>query len=290
MDNSKPSSVPHLLRSRGIRPSRYRGQNFLTDPGLLERIASFAGGRPTLEIGAGVGNLTVHLAAHADIVVAVEIDSRLHPILERSVGEMDNVKVIQADFLDCNLEEILSEREKWACVSNLPYSVSSPVLFHLLGSVDLLSDIYLSLQMEVAERLVAEPGSKVYGRLTVMAGLLTDAKILFRISRKAFFPRPQVESAFVHLRPHDRFRAQVRSQPVLEDLVRAAFGQRRKKLINALRPAFANRFGQDDLLLAFEEAGIDPGSRAEAVDSAGFVALANRVAERLGSGEGDRPD
>jgi 16S rRNA (adenine1518-N6/adenine1519-N6)-dimethyltransferase len=290
MDNSKPPSVPHLLRSRGIRPSRFRGQNFLTDPSLLERIASFADGRPTLEVGAGVGNLTAHLATHADLVVAVEIDSRLHPILEHSVAELDNVRIVQADFLDCNVREILSETETWACVSNLPYSVSSPVLFRLLESVDLFSDIYLSLQMEVAERLVADPGSKVYGRLTVMAGVLTDARILFRISRKAFYPRPQIESAFVHLRPHDRFRGRIRSRKVLEDLVRAAFGQRRKKLLNAVRPAFLDEIGQEGLLLAFEQAGIDPGTRAEAVDPAGFVTLANGIAAFFGGGEGARPD
>lgn len=250
------------------------GQNFLADRRLLARIAGYGKGCQVVEIGAGPGNLTGSLAGQATMVVAFEVDLRFIPLLARVAASASNVQVVPQDFLEVDLEALLGREQSWVCVSNLPYSASSPILFRLLDDVDRFRDLYVSLQLEVAERLTASPGSRRYGRLSVTAGLLTDAETLFRLPRRAFYPRPEVESAFVHLRPHRRHLDRLESREVFANLVRAAFGQRRKRIRNALRSAYEE---EDDLANALERAGVNPTARAEELSVDHYVDLANAV-------------
>lgn len=279
MSSNPGVSVRQLLAREGVRPNRRIGQHFLTDRTLLARIARYARAQPTLEIGAGPGNLTVLLARQAPRVVAVEVDRRLVPILSRVTESLPHVRVVEADFLACDLGDLLDTPGPWACVSNLPYCASSPILFRLLEQVDRFAELYLSLQLEVAERLTASPGTRSYGRLSVMAGLLTDPTLLFRIPREAFYPRPEVESALVRLRPDTRHRDRLRSLAAFSSLVRVAFGQRRKQIRNALRSAYGSGREGRWLEEALTRARIDPTARAERVTVGQFVDLANELGD-----------
>lgn len=279
MSNVFPFSVRKLLASEGVRPNRRMGQHFLVDRGLLEKIAAHARGRPTLEIGAGPGNLTILLARHAARVVAVEADRRLIPILSRIVGGCENVRIVEGDFLECELGQLLESSDSWACLSNLPYCSSSPILFRLVEHIDRFAEIFVSLQLEVAERLTASPGSRSYGRLSVMVGLVADGTILFRIPREAFYPRPEVDSAFVRLMPHRRYRERLGCLAAFSSLVRAAFAQRRKQIRNALRSAYGSRAEGKLLEEALTRARIDPTVRAERISVDEFVDLANELGD-----------
>jgi 16S rRNA (adenine1518-N6/adenine1519-N6)-dimethyltransferase len=279
MSNNFPFSVRKLLALEGITPNRRMGQHFLVDRGLLERIAAHAQGRPTLEIGAGPGNLTHFLASQAERVVAIEADRRLLPILSRVVGGCQNVRIAEGDFLAWKVSELLGGSDVWVCISNLPYSSSSPMLFRLVDEIDRFAEIFVSLQLEVAERLTASAGSRSYGRLSVMVGLVAEAAILFRIRRQAFYPRPEVESAFVRLRPHRRHRDRLRSSSAFSCLIRAAFSQRRKQIRNALRSAYGRPAEGEWLEEALGSARIDPTVRPEQVSVEQYVDLANALSD-----------
>jgi 16S rRNA (adenine1518-N6/adenine1519-N6)-dimethyltransferase len=253
------------------------GQHFLTDHGLLAKIASCARGHPALEIGAGPGNLTVFLAAEARRVIAVERDPRLVSLLRKSTAELAHVEAVKGNFLNMDLGTILGDDGPWVCVSNLPYCSSTPILFRLLEHIEFFSLLCVSLQREVAERLCAVPGSRAFGRLSVMAGVLTVPKMLFRLSPGVFYPRPEVESALVQLRPHQRYRDRLQSFEDFSAVVKAAFGQRRKRIANALRAVYGSQPWGDRLTEAFDRAGLEPTLRAEQLSVDQFVDLTNEI-------------
>ena len=259
--------MPHTPRKRF-------GQNFLHDPAIVAKIVQAVNPRPgdrLCEIGPGRGAITLPLLQAAGCLDVVELDRDLiEPLADkcRQAGELviHNADALSFDF--CTLANDIKLR----IVGNLPYNISTPLLFHLLEQQRCIEDMHFMLQREVVERMAAAPGSSARGRLGVMLQYRCQVTPLFTIGPGAFTPAPRVESAFVRLRPHDRPPVEVIDEGVFADLVRQAFTQRRKTLRNTLRT----------LLDAGEisAAGVDPGARAETLDLAEFAALANRLAGR----------
>lgn len=253
-------------------PKKRYGQHFLHERGVIERIVAAIAPQPgdrIVEIGPGEGALTLPLLAAAGRLVAIELDAELiEPLRARAEG-LGALEIIHADFLRCDLPA-LAAGSTLRLAGNLPYYVSSPILFHCLDAIAVITDMHFMLQREVVERMAAAPGSKVYGRLSVMLQLACKVEPLLRVAPGAFRPPPKVESAVVRLTPlPPGARPAPALQPTVAHVVRAAFGQRRKTLANALRGLLdADAIGS---------AGIDPRTRAEALPPAAFVALARRV-------------
>ncbi|MGQ9630698.1 MAG: 16S rRNA (adenine(1518)-N(6)/adenine(1519)-N(6))-dimethyltransferase RsmA [bacterium] len=228
-----PQEVRRALREAGVSPHRRLGQNFLIDNNILDIIVSQVASGSVLEIGAGLGNLTLKLAERCKRVVALEVDEGFVRILRRTIEDFPNVEVIRGDILDFDLREKVSEGMD--VVGNLPYYITTPILFRLLESPAPIGRIVVMLQREVAERLIAPPGGRDYSVLSVLAQYRADITIVHSVSRNAFYPRPKVDSAIVRIDRLKEPRVGVRSEELFLRVVRAAFQQRRKKLSNALR-------------------------------------------------------
>ncbi len=253
----------------GVRPRRSLGQNFLVASPVVERIvaAARATGRVVVEIGPGIGALSDALAATADELFLVEIDPRMAECLQERFATVANVHVVAADALAVDYSKLLAGRGRAVAVGNLPYSVGSQILLRLIDASASFERLLLMLQREVAERLIAKPGTKAYGVLTLWTALRGEAEIVLRVARGSFVPRPKVESAVVSVTLHTAPRVSIDDEERFRAVVRAAFGQRRK----TLRAALAKIARAADI----ERAGIDPGRRGETLSLAEFARLAN---------------
>lgn len=254
------------------RPKKHFGQHFLHERGVIERIVAAIAPKPgdrLVEIGPGEGALTLPLLRAAGRLTAIELDAELiEPLRARAAG-VGNLEIVHADVLKVDFAA-LARDGKLRLAGNLPYYVSSPILFHCLAYADAIADMHFMLQKEVVERMAAAPGGKVYGRLSVMLQLVCKVESLLRVAPGAFRPPPKVDSAVVRLTPLPSAQRQEPALvPAVEAIVRAAFGQRRKTLTNSLR-------GMLDAE-AILRAGIDPRVRAENVPPQGFVALAHNM-------------
>lgn len=282
-----------LLRRHGFHTKRRLGQNFLLDPNLLKRIATSAElttADTVLEIGPGSGNLTRELAERAGNVVAVELDKGLQPILSEALAGYKNVHLVWGDFLKQDLAYLWGlvpplpggERK---IVANVPYYISTPILVKILTSDAPPSLAVILLQQEVAERLTADPGSKAYGSLSVLAQYHAEPELVVKVPPGAFFPPPEVASAVVRL----RFRAEppvvVNDSAFLFRIVRASFGQRRKTILNSLNGSLGPELGREILSEALMRAGIDPRRRGETLSLMEFAAL-TRAIEIITANEG----
>ncbi|MEA2624553.1 MAG: rRNA (adenine1518-N6/adenine1519-N6)-dimethyltransferase [Candidatus Binatota bacterium] len=258
------------LLDLGFKPRKRLGQSFLVDRGVAARIvdAAVVDGRSVLEIGPGLGALTDVLAERAERLVLLEVDLALADRLRARFAGRPNVHVIQGDALRVDFAELPLVPHS-VVVSNLPYAAGSRILLRLVEQRRCFSELVLMLQTEVAERLVATPGNREYGLLTVFAALYGEPRILFRVPPRAFVPRPKVESSVVSIRLQDEPRIAVRDVERFRAIVRASFGQRRKTLRNALAA----------LVPEVEIAGadIDPRRRGETLALAEFARLADRV-------------
>lgn len=250
-------------------PIRKRfGQHFLADPEVLERIFAALALRASdrvLEIGPGAGALTERLCAEAASVTAVEIDRDLAARLQ---ARCPRLNLVRADALRTDLGAIVAagaEPGRWRIVGNLPYNIASPLLERLFDIAEQVADVHVMLQAEVAKRLAAAPGGKTYGRLSVIAQHHCDVATLFDVGARSFTPRPKVASAFVRLTPRRREPCDV---AMLRRVLRAAFGQRRKTLANAL----------ESVVRDWRDLVIDPSRRAESLTVSEFVAIANHCA------------
>jgi 16S rRNA (adenine1518-N6/adenine1519-N6)-dimethyltransferase len=256
-----------LLRRHGLRPKKAWGQNFLGDEQLLSSLAGLARVQPgdwVVELGAGLGHLTHALAGTGAKVLAVERDRELVPILR---AELPRVEVAEADAKSFDLRAVAARAGRRVVVcGNLPYHLSSPILFHLLDQREAVRRAVLLLQMEVAERIVARPGGRDYGLLSVLIQLVADASLGLAVPRHAFTPPPEVESAALVLEFLEQPRAAVRDESRFRALAKAAFSQRRKTLWNAVKSLPGGRE-------ALAKAGIDPRRRAETLTVEEFAAV-----------------
>jgi 16S rRNA (adenine1518-N6/adenine1519-N6)-dimethyltransferase len=254
-----------LLRRHGLRPKKEWGQNFLGDERILGALANLAEVRPgetVVELGAGLGHFTRALAATGARVVAVERDRDLAPIVR---AELPAVEVAEADAKSVDLTHI-ARGERIVVCGNLPYHLSSPILFHLLDHRAAIRRAVVLLQREVAERVAAPPGGRDYGLLSVLVQHVADVRIGLHVDRRAFTPPPEVESSALVVDFLPAPRAEVRDERRFRALVKAAFAQRRKTLWNALKAMPGARE-------ALERAGIDPQRRGETLSVAEFAAV-----------------
>jgi 16S rRNA (adenine1518-N6/adenine1519-N6)-dimethyltransferase len=262
-----PVKPAELLRQHGLRPKKEWGQNFLGDENILRGLASLArlsSADWVVELGAGLGHFTRALADTGAHVVAVERDRELAPILR---SELPAVEVIEADAKSFDLLSVAQRAgSKIVLCGNLPYHLSSPILFHLLDQRTAVKRAVLLLQREVAERIAAPPGGRDYGLLSVLLQHVADASIGLSVPRHAFTPPPDVESCALVLEMLPELRAPVKDEQRFRTLVKAAFSQRRKTLWNALRALPGGR----DALTA---AGIDPQRRGETLSVQEFASI-----------------
>lgn len=275
LDNSqRPTTLtrlPHTMTNRR-RPRKRFGQHFLHDPGVIARIVTsmhMQASDTVVEIGPGQGALTTALLAQVERLQVIELDRDLIPALQRDCAALGELTVHAADALSFDYRQLAPAPAGLRVCGNLPYNISTPLLFHLLAQAEVIADMHFLLQKEVVQRLAAAPGGGDYGRLSVMVQYHCQVEQLFKVSAGAFWPVPQVESAVVRLRPHRPLPHPVQDYELFADLVRQAFGQRRKTLRNALK-GWANE-------AALEATGIAPDTRAERVTVAAFVALANHL-------------
>lgn len=278
-----PGELRSLLSAHGLRPSRALGQHFLADPNTARRIVTLSGVGPgdhVLEIGPGVGSLTVALAGVGARVTALELDRHLLPVLDDALGRAgvaSSVQVVQGDALAVDLDALLGGTPH-VMVSNLPYNVAVPIVMRMLGEVPAIERMLVMVQREVGDRLAAGPGTKDYGSVSVRVGYYAKARRVGLVPPTVFLPPPKVDSALVELVRHVSPPVDVPSVEALFSLVRAGFSQRRKMLRRVLRTRLGDR--TDAVLVA---AGIDPAARAETLDLSAWAALA-RVATPVGNG------
>jgi len=275
-----PSDVRRLLEQWDLRPSKGLGQNFLIDPAALEKIVAAAELTPddvVVEVGAGLGTLTRRLAQEAGRVVAVELDQRLIPVLESVLAGLDNVRLVQGDILALDpaaLFQLPTSNLQYKVVANLPYYITSAVLRHLLEAALKPQRMVLTVQREVAERIVAKPGQM--SLLAVSVQFYGQPRLLFRLKPGSFYPSPEVESAVVRVDLHSTPPVPVEETAAFFRVVRAGFAQRRKQLRNTL--AAGLRQPPEEVADRLREAGVDPRQRAEALSLEGWA----KVAQVLG--------
>jgi len=286
-----PASVRVLLAEHGVRASRSLGQHFLADPNTARRIVRLAeveAGDRVLEIGPGIGSLTLALADAGADVLALELDRHLLPVLEHVVGDRAHVVVADATTVDYPrlLDDAFTTSDisrpgthhgtagsTWKCVSNLPYNVATPVVVRLLETAPTVEHLLVMVQREVGERLAANPGGREYGAVSVKVAYYATATLAGTVPRTVFVPEPKVESTLVRLTRHDQPPVEVPSPEGLFELTRAGFAQRRKTLRRALAPLLGDRAGA--LLV---RAGVDPRARAETLGLEQWAALARAAA------------
>lgn len=263
--------VRDLLAAHGLHPKQSRGQNFVVDPNTVRRVARLAGvgpGSRVVEVGAGLGSLTLALAETGAAVTAVEVDSALVPVLRGVVGDVVSgapVRVVEGDALRLDWGQLLGGDGDWTLVANLPYNIATPLVADLLDGVPSVARMVVMVQREVAERLAAGAGDEAYGAVSVKVAYWADAAVVGHVPATVFWPQPKVESAIVDIRRHDR-------QPVDVDrrwffrLVAAGFGQRRKML----RRSLVGLVGAEEFVCA----GVRAESRAEELDVDAWARLA----------------
>lgn len=273
-----------LLLTHGLRPKKRLGQSFLVDRTILRKILD--GGNlqredRVLEIGAGVGTLTHALAERCRRVVAVEIDPGLYRILEQVLGDTSQVTLVHEDALHLDFERLLGEEGSWKVIANLPYSIATPLIARLLNLSHRFSLLLLMMQKEVAERLLASPGKKAYGSVTVLTQYFADVRVMVRVSPSAFYPRPRVDSVVLKLEPLPTPRVAPRDPAFFFRLVRAAFAHRRKTLKNALMQSGWVTLDRGEIQTVMARVGINPSRRGETLTLQEFQVLADELLAEL---------
>ena len=265
-----------ILRANGLRLKKRLGQHYLIDPRLTERLIHLCGittEDTVVEIGAGLGALTDGLAGVAKRVIAVEIDPTISELLKIRIASKPNVEVVCQDILTF----------PWArdsittVVGTIPYQITSPLLITLCEQASSVREVWLGLQQEVAQRLNAKPGTKAYGRLTLLVQYHFDVKRIMAMPRSAFFPQPKVDSLWIRLVARPSPPALIKDASLFFDLVRAAFSQRRKTLLNCLRQLTRIRFDRQGAAEAIRLAGLPEEVRGEALSLEAFARLANTI-------------
>ncbi len=261
-----PRVVAALLQEHGLRPNKRLGQHFLIDGNVVERVAEAAGvepGETVLEVGAGLGCLTEALARRGAKVWAVEVDRGLVGVLRQQLGHWPLVQVIEGDILQLNLENWLGDSGLSTVVGNLPYVITSPLLIRFLEEYPRLTRIVVMVQLEVARRLTASPGTRDYGPLRLRVQYHAQVKILRTVPPAVFLPPPEVESALVRLCRRETPAVQVPDSRWLFQVIRAAFAQRRKTLRNSLFSGLQGKLPRPLLEKAMARAGLDPQQRPQ---------------------------
>lgn len=275
--------IKRILGSHGFTFSKAMGQNFLVNPSVCPRMAEMCGAdkeKGVLEIGPGIGVLTNELCKVARKVVAIELDTRLLPVLEETLAEHDNVKVINADVMKVDLHKLIAEEfdgmEVVVC-ANLPYYITSPIIMKLLEDKLPVCALTVMVQKEAADRLCAEVGSRESGAVTVAVNYYSSVEKLFGVSRGSFMPAPNVDSAVIRLNVSKEPRIKVEDEKLFFKMVKSAFSQRRKTISNSVTSGLS--ISKENFRNACEKAGISPAARAEALTLEELGSLSNAINE-----------
>lgn len=286
MNLTNINDIKALLGRHGFHFSKSMGQNFLIEAWVPQQIAAASGAAPetgVMEIGPGIGPLTSQLAKLAGKVAAVELDRSLFPILAETMAPYDNVTIVPGDVLKLNLDafvvEHLSGLTPIVC-ANLPYNITTPVLTALIDSKRFAS-ITVMIQREVALRICAAPGTADYGAFSVYCQYYTQPELLFDVPPECFLPAPKVTSAVIRMVPRSAPPAEIKDEALFFRLVKAAFAQRRKTLLNALSAAFGSQLDKDTLRSLLEECQLPQDIRGERLGINEFARLSNAIFHRL---------
>lgn len=264
------SYIKELLQRHNFNFSKGLGQNFLVNPSVCPKIAEIGNAKKgfgIIEVGTGIGTLTAELAARADKVVAVEIDTRLLPVLEETLSEFNNIKIINQDIMTVDLNKLIEEEFEGmdvAVCANLPYYITSPVIMHFLESRAKVKSLTVMVQKEAADRLCAEVGTRQAGAITVAVNYYGFAKQIFNVSRGSFIPSPNVDSAVIKIDVEKKYSMSEEEEKFFFSVVKAAFSQRRKTISNSLSSMLG--ISKDKIYQALSEIGCSENIRIEQFD------------------------
>lgn len=273
------SRLRTLIRKAGIRPRKSLGQSFLEDEGVIQRIVQCAhidAGDTVIEIGAGLGMMTEAVAHCAERVVAVEIDPTLVRTLDTRLRALRNIEILAGDILRCDLDRMAVQfglKPPYKVVGNVPYHISRPILFKMLDDRTRISAMCLMLQREVADRLIANSGTRAYGILSVLMDMYAEMNKEFDVPPECFFPRPRVWSTVLTFRMRGDAKYSIRNLEAFRAIVKCAFSHRRKTIFNNLRHADWLNLSPEALRQRLVDAGIDPGRRAETLDTQEYARI-----------------
>lgn len=281
MQLSNISVIKGLLNKYGFSFSKALGQNFLVNPSVCPKMAELGGAAPgvgIIEIGAGIGVLTDELAKRADKVVCIEIDERLLPILEETLSDHSNVKIIHADVLEVDLPRLIAEEfpgmDVYVC-ANLPYYITSPIIMHLLEQRLPIKAVTVMVQKEAAVRICALPATRDVGAVSIAVRYYSQPKKLFEVSRGSFMPAPDVDSTVIRLDVLEAPPVAIQDEKTFFKVVKGAFSQRRKTIHNALSSFFSLPKGEMEAVLT--ACGVKANLRAEQLQMEDFAAIADEV-------------
>lgn len=282
---SSHSATMDLVKKHGFKFTKSLGQNFLIDDNIVDKIVAGAGigpGDKIIEVGPGIGTLTREMASRAETLMAVEIDKNLIPILADTLGDYDNVKIVNEDIIKADIRGLIDENLGGGpvkLVANLPYYITTPIIMRFLEENINVTDIVVMVQKEVAERMNAQPGGKDFGALSVAVQYYCDTEIVAKVPRHLFVPQPNVDSIVIALRVRPERKYKVDDEDLYFKVVKAAFGQRRKTLLNSI--SSMGNLSKDQVKEALEEAGIDPKRRGETLSLDEFAILSNVIGNKL---------
>lgn len=276
------NKTKYLMNKYNINPTKKFGQNFLIDDSILQNIvdaSNITEDDIVIEIGPGLGNLTQYLIEKAKFVILIEIDNSMIGVLEDRFKEYQNYKILNQDILKINLDELTREynSSNIKVVANLPYYITTPILFKLLQESSDIKEITVMVQKEVAKRMVAPCKTKDYGILTLMVEYLAIPEIKFFVPNSSFIPSPNVESAIINLKKEKRYN--VKDENVLFDLIHSAFAMRRKKMINSLEQAHFLNMNKEDIKKFVNICGLTDNVRAEELSINEYIKLADKISE-----------
>ena len=284
MENSRlysPKYVKEIVERYGFKFSKSLGQNFLIDGNVVRSIARSGNiGKDdyVLEIGPGIGTLTEELSLNAKKVLAVEIDKTLLPILDETLGRYENIEILHGDILDLDINKLIEDKLNGGpikVVANLPYYVTTPIIGKLIESGGNIESISVMIQKEVADRMVAKPGSKTYGALSVFVDFYSEPKISLKVPKTVFIPQPKIDSSVITLKIK-------KDLPDIDvekffKLVKAGFSKRRKTILNALSTYDGYSVDKEDVRIALEKAGIKESERAENLSKEDFMRICENI-------------
>lgn len=282
MDLTSPKTIKSIQNQFGFTFKKGLGQNFLTSHDVLDEIVTAAeidGG--VVEVGPGFGVLTRELSEAADKVVSIELDERLLEVLNYTLSDCGNVKIVNGDVLKLDLKKLLEEEfpnQKVSFAANLPYYITTPIITRLLEERLPIKNIVVMVQKEVAMRLQAKPATKDYGAITLLCKYYTEPELITVVPAGLFVPPPKVDSAVLKLRVLDKPRVTVKNEKIFFRVIKAAFSQRRKTLLNCLVSGFD--FTKDELAVILQSAGIDGTRRGETLSIEEFAELSDKITER----------
>ena len=275
----KDVKTAELVKKYNFKFSKSLGQNFLIDDSVPRDIVAGADVNKedlAIEIGPGVGTLTAQLLKTAKRVVAIELDNDLIPILQQELGDHPNFSLIHKDALKVDFNEVIGDEKSVKLVANLPYYVTTPIIVNLLKNKYNFKSLTIMIQKEVAERMDAEPNCKEYGSLSLLVQYYCDTKIIRKVAPSSFMPRPKVESIVIRLDRLEEPRVKVKDENLMFEIIRNSFNMRRKTLWNGVKNMGVDK---EDLMKAFEEAGVDPKRRGETLSLEEFARLSDCIYE-----------